>query len=466
MARRTRHASELAGDRAIGLNAFVQAAAHYTRALELADDDRAPGLLLKRAQALFTVGDAATIEALERARDALLTSGDPTGAAEAEALLGRLLWLRGSLNEVFPHLDAAESLVEDEEPSLGVARVLSWSARQLMLAGERERSLTQARDALELAERLGLDEIRIQALTTIGSAKEFLGDTSGRDDLWEAVAIARAINSPLVAGALNNLTVPLDSFDLPQTHALAREAVEQAERFGDTEMARFLRGNLAVSAWLLGRWDDAMELADAFVAECEAGSPHILEGPTRLIRGCIQLARGNREPELPDFERALGLAREMRRDPQGMVPALVRNAWARLRIGDDTEARALFAEAMPLLEQDPYARPWMLPELAFELGETRDVRDIMLRVVPSPGRDAMLAVLDGDFEAAARHYGEAGILLFEAESYLRYAEQLFAAGHANEGNATLDRALAFYRPIGAALFVDRAEALLAREATG
>jgi tetratricopeptide (TPR) repeat protein len=461
---RARRASEIAGDRAAALNAFVSAAAHYGRALELSRDDGSDvaDLLLKRAQALFTAGDDEAIEALERAREALLAAGDRTGAAEAEALLGRLHWLRGSMDLVFPHLRAAEALVEDEEPSLGVARVLSWSARQLLLAGERERGLAQAREALELADGLGLDEIRIHSLTTIGSAKEFLSDTTGRDDLRAAVEIARSINSPLIAGALNNLSVALDAVDVRATEALTREALEQAERFGDRELTRFVRGNLVISVWLSGQWDEAMELADGFIAECEAGSPHILHGPTRLVRGCIELARGDRQGGLADLDRGLALARTSRNDPQGMVPALIRNAWAQLRIGNLSEARQLFADAIPLLQQDPYARPWVLPEVASELGETHVVRDVMARLPPAPGRDAMVAVLDGDFAEAARLYGQAGMRLFEAEARLRLAEELVLGAARAEGELELEQALAFYRSVGATLFVERSEALLAK----
>jgi class 3 adenylate cyclase/tetratricopeptide (TPR) repeat protein len=459
-----RRASEIAGDRAVALNAFVPAAAHYERALDLARDGEAtfPELLFKRAQALFTSGDDATIGALEEARDALLEAGDRTGAAEAEALLGRRLWLRGSMDLVFPHLEAAETLVEGEEPSLGVARVLSWSARHLMLAGQRERGLAQAREALALAEVLGLDEIRIHSLTTIGSAKEFMSDTTGRDDLRAAVEIARSINSPLIAGALNNLTVSFDMFDLRATEAMAREALEHADRFGDREMARFLRGNLVVSVWLSGQWNEAIELADDFIGECEQGSPHILEGPTRLIRGCIELARGDRGRALADLDRGLALARTSRNDPQGMVPALIRNGWAQLRIGNSSEARQHFAEAIPLLQQDPYARPWVLAELASELGETSAVREVMLTLPPAPGRDAMVAVLDGDFAEAARLYGQAGIRLFEAEARLRLAEELILRGERSEGERELEQALGFYRTVGATLFVERGEALLAK----
>jgi exonuclease VII small subunit len=77
----------------------------------------------------------------------------------------------------------------------------------------------------------------------------------------------------------------------------------------------------------------------------------------------------------------------------------------------------------------------------------------------------MIAVVDGDFEEASRLYGEAKIRLFEAEARLRLAEQLVASGRIEQADAELERALAFYRPIGATLFVERAERLLADEKT-
>jgi class 3 adenylate cyclase/tetratricopeptide (TPR) repeat protein len=458
---RARQASEIAGDRAASLNAFLAAAAHYGRSVALAqqDDPGVAELLFKRAEAFFTSAHADALAALEHARDALLASGERTRAAEAEALLGRLHWLRGEADQVFPRLEGAEALVEGEEASLGVARVLSWSARQRMLAGERERGLTQAREAFALAERLGLDEIRVHSLTTIGSAKEFLGDTTGRDDLEQAVEIARSMNSPLIAGALNNLSVPLDSFEAPRTEALQREAIREAERFGDAEMLRFLRGNLVASCWWLGKWDELMELANSFIVECEAGSPHVLEGPTRLFRGCVVVARGNLKWASADFERALELARAAG-DVQALVPALVRTAWAKLRAGDVAQARTLFAEVVPILRRDPFARAWLLPEVAYELGEPDAARGVLAELPASPGRDAMLAVLEGDFEGAAKRYGDAGIALFQAEARLRLAEQLVAEGRRVEGEVALEKALAFYRPIGATLFVEQGERLL------
>ena len=311
-----------------------------------------------------------------------------------------------------------------------------------------------------MADQLRLEDLRVHALTTIGSAKENLGDMTGREDLERAVEIGRAANSPMTAGALNNLGVVIDTIDVRRVQTLYREGIREAERFGDLRLLRFLRGNIIPTNWILGEWDDALATADDFIAECEQ-SPHILEGPSRVFRGYIRLARGHRAEALEDFRRGLELARDAREDPQSLIPALIRFAWANLQIGRVEEARAAFAEAMPLLEKHPYARPWALPEVAVELSETSAVREILAGLPPSPGYKAMLALLDGEFEKASELYAEAGILVFEAEARLRAAEQLLAAGQRAEGEAELERALSFYRSVGATLFVERGEALLA-----
>ena len=51
---------------------------------------------------------------------------------------------------------------------------------------------------------------------------------------------------------------------------------------------------------MLGRWDRALESADAFIAECEAGSPHTLEYVAREIRSALWLARGDQDAALRD----------------------------------------------------------------------------------------------------------------------------------------------------------------------
>ena len=460
-----RVAARAAGDRAFALNAFPAAATHYDKALARWPEDDAdrPELLFSRAQALSNDGDEKAADALENARDALVESGRLETAAEAEALLARMFWLRGQQDEVFPHLDAAEALIEGADASPGVARVLALSARHHMLAGEYERGLRSAEDALAMVEDLGLDDLQVHALTTIGSAKEFLSDITGRQDLEQAIEIGRAANSPMLHGALNNLSVVIDTWDVVRVRELELEGLREAERFGDVPLVRFMRGNLIVMSWLLGEWDEAVTEADSFIAECET-SAHILEGATRLVRAYIALARARRDEALADFNRALELARGAARDRDTLIPALIRTSWAHLQVGRDAEARTLFGEAAPLLEEHPKARPWALAEVAFELGQTSDVRKILAALPSSPGHRAMVAVLDGEFEYAAEQYAEAGILLFEAEARLRAAEQLLAAGRSAEGEVQLEKALGFYRSVGATLFIERGERLLAQTA--
>jgi len=461
----TRLALRAAGDRAIGLNGFAIAASLYDDALKLwPDDEERSQLMFSRARALFVADDERSVGELEAARDALVAAGRPEDAAEAEAFLAQLSWFRGQHGEVFPHLHAAEVLVAGAPPSPAVTRVLAWSARYRLLAGEHEIGLLRAQEALTMAESLGLDDLRVHALTTIGSAKEYLGDTTGRRDLERAIEVGRSVNSPMVTGALNNLTVFIDTADMRRVEELSRQAQREAERFGDATLLRFLRANSLAALWMLGEWDEAVSIADDFIAECERGSPNVLEGPTRLFRGCIALARGGTEEALPDFRRALELARDAAsNDPDALVPALVRSAWANLRLGRVAAARDEFRVALSYLRDSPYSRPWLAAEVAFELGDTDAVREAFLRLPPDAGRRGMLAVLEGDFAAASEYYARASLLLLEAEARLRWAEQLASERRRAEGEEQARKALEFYRSVGATFYVDRCEALL-REA--
>ena len=460
---RTRLTLAEAGNRAFSLNAFPAAAKYYDDALALwpADGVERPALLFRLARALFIAGDERAERALAEARDVLVDAGDRAKAAEAEAFLAQGNWFRGDLDAVFTHLRSAEALIEGADPSPGATRVLAWAARYEFLDGDREGGLRRAEEALALADRFGLPDLGIHALTTIGSAKAFLGDATGVLDLERAVDSASAAGSPMVVGALNNLAVVLDTIDFRRCQAVQEAALHEAERFGDAQLALFLRGNLVAGDWILGAWDDALAVADELIAEWEHGTPNILEGATRQFRGFMRMARGFTDDAFDDFSRALVLGREAQRDPQAFAPALVRYAWACLRTGRVDEAHAHFVEAIPVMRRYPYTRPWTVSEVAVELGETAAVREILGGLPPTTGVRAMCAVLDGDFLAAADLYREAHVLLFEAEARLRAGEELAAAGELSEAEIQLEQALAFYRPVRATIFVERAEKVLA-----
>jgi class 3 adenylate cyclase/tetratricopeptide (TPR) repeat protein len=449
-----------AGDRAFALNSYAAAAAQYEDALALwpQDDCDRPELLFRRAEALINAGDERGAEAFVTARDALLAASLTERAAEAEALLAQALWYRGENQAAASHYAVAHELIDRTAPSPAVARVLAFSARHRVLMGETGQGLATAESALRMAETLGLDELKVHALTTVGTAQTQLSLEKAERDLRRAVDLARAVNSPLAASALNNLSVVLNLSDGRQARELQRDALEIAVRFGDAGNARFLRGNLVTQSFAVGDWADALPAADEFIAECEAGSPHYQEAGVRESRGFMRVARGDVEQGLDDVRRALRLARELD-DPQSLLPGMVRFARVCLLAEQGDEAVAVFSEA---LDRAGEMRPafWMLPEVGLELDRRSEVREILASLQPSPIRTAGLAVLDGEFGRAAEIYEKMGYAVFEADARVRAGRDLIESGRLSDGEAQLAKALAFYRSVGAALLGRRVEAQL------
>ena len=73
-------------------------------------------------------------------------------------------------------------------------------------------------------------------------------------------------------------------------------------------------------------------------------------------------------------------------------------------------------------------------------------------------------MLDGEYRTAADLYCELELRPFEAHARLRAAEQLRIEGRHADANEQLERALAFFRSVGAVRYVRRGEALLAASA--
>ena len=99
-------------------------------------------------------------------------------SAEAEARLGELWRDKGDRDRVFEHLARAQELVEEEPASAAKAYVLSELARSRMLADEFDAQI--AHEALELAEQLGLGEVRAHVLITAGTGRANAGDPGAK----------------------------------------------------------------------------------------------------------------------------------------------------------------------------------------------------------------------------------------------------------------------------------------------
>jgi tetratricopeptide (TPR) repeat protein len=463
---RTRRALRAAGDRAFALNSFRVAAAQYEDALALWPDDRErPELLFQLAVALHLSYDVTRHEdALVAARDALLAVGNNERASEAESYLVRVFWERGQHDAAFEHLERAEELAGDSV-SVATTRVLSFAGRIREIAGEVDEGRRLAEAAFAMASELGLDELRAHALTTIGMAKNDSDFGTGLDDMQRALDIALAIDSPYSATIVNNLAVyATQAGDFPRTEELYVEAIRLGERYGDAGTVRFVRGNVIWLDYMAGRWDRALESANDFIAECESGSPHLLEIPVREERAGILLARGDRNGALRDLARVRSLG-ERRSDPFERLGWLALTAALYADLDEMDEARTLAAGVPSLVrEAGLHGALMRLAPIADDLGIGDELREAAAAgggpAMPL-WRSTIELILAGDLLAAADAMASTGIPNVEANLRKLAGLRLLADGKAAEAVVELERALAFYRRVDARAFVAEIETALA-----
>jgi class 3 adenylate cyclase/tetratricopeptide (TPR) repeat protein len=458
---RARLALRDAGDRAAALNNHATAAAQYEAALDLwPDDPDRPRLLLRRGRSLQLAYDDRAEGALETARDALIDAGDTQLAAEAESYLAFVSWDRGQGELTRNRLSRAKELIGDSV-SASAARVLATSSRMQVIVGEYEVGRTTGESALAMAEELGLDELRAHALTTVGMAKNYLDDRSGIADMEHALELALEIDSPTAASIANNLAVQaLIQGDLRRTEKLYTEALRLAERFGDRSSMRFVGANLIWSDFTQGRWDQALKAADAFIAECEAGSPHTNEWGVRTVRGSMREARGDSQGAVADQLAAVALTRE-KQDPLQLAATLAQCAAAHAERGEFAEGRTLVEEIIDLVRTHGLHGGITAAALHAErLGVTDELR-AAVEAAPGPRaipwREVLRLVLAGDLRAAADIFAAMPNPTFEAEVRLHAGERLADLGRREDAEAELRKALAFYRSVDARSHVRRIE---------
>ncbi len=125
-----------------------------------------------------------------------------------------------------------------------------------------------------------------------------------------------------------------------RTDELYAESQRLSERYGDAESVRFLRGNRLWIGFMRGRWDETHEAADAFIAECEAGSPHTIEVLVREIRGRCSCSPAEiaTAPFATSSVRSSSVSR--RHDPFASLGSLALTATMLRRARDCTTRRA------------------------------------------------------------------------------------------------------------------------------
>jgi class 3 adenylate cyclase/tetratricopeptide (TPR) repeat protein len=454
-----------AGDRAFALNAFPAAGRSYERALELWPEQAADRsqLVFRLAQSLSLAGDERREQALEEARKVLVEAGDEQLAGQADALLAEYWWHRGDRDRAFEHLERASELVAAAPPSAAKAHVLSQVSRYHAIAEASEDAIDVGSQALEMAEALGLDEIRAHALNNIGVARLSLGDREGLADLERSVEIALAAKSPEATRAYNNLaSMAWFLGDVRRASDLCDEAVRLGEELGSATLGRYSRIVRIQLRFAQGEWSDAFGEADEFIAACETGDRHYLECSIRSERARARLARGDLDGALDDVMRAIDHARGVK-DPQALVPTLARAARVFTELGQTEEAAEVFDEAVATRMSIGVVTDVAWVALALDRAE--EVRRTLGQLrIQTRWDDASRALLDQAFEEAADIFYEIGQLDDEADARLRATKKLARDGRRAEADVQLQKALAFYRSVGATRYIREAESLFAESA--
>jgi tetratricopeptide (TPR) repeat protein len=340
-----------------------------------------------------------------------------------------------------------------------------------MVASQNERAIELGEEALVLAEQLDLDDIRAAALNSIGCARAALGDTEpGREQLKEAIDHARRANVPReVTRAMNNLaaiTVWTPGADLQEATELAREARAEAERYGQGLLdIRFHDGILVLRTFDVGLWDESSDRADAFLAAVESGAPHYMAAQCHSVRAALRLGRGDLDAALADVDRTLDDA-ERANDPQVVLTTGPLAAHVLLEAGHEQRAARLAGELLAEMEAGrwvdfgtsaSHVAAWTLTSLGH--GERFAVALESQRELPFVR--AGIAFAAGDAVQAAEICAATGAITEEAYARLSAARSLVAQGRRAEAEAQLERALAFYRSVGAEHYLREADSLLA-----
>jgi class 3 adenylate cyclase/tetratricopeptide (TPR) repeat protein len=459
---RTRDALRDAGVRAASLNAVAQAERYFGEALELTEpDDPERVQLLYRLGAVKHIRSWEGTEELAEARDGFIALGDPESAAEAALRIADNHWSRGHGEEVRVHLEQARSLIEGQPPSRMQAFVLEQAARYAMLGDRNAEAIATGREALRMAEELGLDDIRARVLNNMGSARVAAGDPEGGlEDLNESIELATQLNiaDEIVRAWNNRGTMKILMGRLAEAEADVMEAYRLAQHFGHRGFTRWFEGGPLIGQLMsAGRWDEVVEQATAFI-DGLGGEGNYQAPSSYMQRGMVRAARGDDVGAAEDAARTLELARPVG-DPQLTGSTLLGVSFIYMTIGDRKRAGELVDESLQFMG-GLGDLGWLLVELhslawtAQKLGRGEEVlaaaKDEQLE---TPWLFAARAIAAGDFVRAAEIFTEIGDVSLEAFYRLQTGVE-----------QEVRQALAFYRGVAATRYLREGETLLAASA--
>ncbi|MFN2471995.1 MAG: AAA family ATPase [Gaiellaceae bacterium] len=292
-----RHWFTRAADRAASLAASLEAQRAFERAAGLAGEEGEQGTSLARAGDLAVMGGRldeaepllrAAIEILEEA-------GARAEAASAEARLGEVFFVTNRIEEAVARLEGALAVYEAEADDAATATVSAQLARFLFFEGRPGDAIVHVERALELAERLRLGTVIVEALINKAlilrnRPNESLGLMRQALVLAEECGADRgAIRACMNLGYLLSL-----AGRWLEGQEVTERGIAIARRRGDRVWERALLTNLIAGYISTGQWD-AAEQAAAEIPEVGSTVADPVSASMQLDLATIALRRGESE---------------------------------------------------------------------------------------------------------------------------------------------------------------------------
>jgi tetratricopeptide (TPR) repeat protein len=434
-----------ASERAANLGSWSDAVDRASQALALCPpgDPLRPSLELRIAAGRAFGPEAdLDLECVASARDGAVSNRDFETATEAEALLSWMHWWRGEGEQARSHRDRALELAAELPASPGKLRAHAQAARLEAIGGDPKRAVELSDAALELAEELGRDDIRSNALNSRGIARAHLGDAGGVADLEQAVELADRSGAAIeMTIARNNCGAVLEGYGrLAEARDILVEAIDLAARYGTPGGGQWAEMHLVLFLRFAGQLEEA---AAALRDLDERVAPETqLKALLDYCTGWILAVRGEIAEALPLLEQMLDSARRSR-DSQAVAPALCGLALVHCLAGREAKAEPAIRE---LLTTPGYTHPsYATHELVLLLADRGREDEMREALRTSPAESAWTrahgAVVSGDLAVAAERYGAMGAHFLEAWARLVAAER---------GDlAQLEPAHAFFAGVGA-----------------
>ena len=194
-------------------------------------------------------------------------AGDRVREGDTLRMLSRTMWRLCRGREAQEAADAAWALLEPLPPSRESAWALATLAAQRMRTGRYDDAIALARRTRELAEGWDAADLQSDALDTEASSNAFLG-RPWEAGLVAALELARDGGAEDEAGRAwaNLLARYLTELRFADAAACYAEGVAWCDAHDVTTFATCLRGAHATALEQLGRWDEAVELAEHLLA--------------------------------------------------------------------------------------------------------------------------------------------------------------------------------------------------------